>query len=150
MRYEWAHLNKLQKGSYGVHFAKMEFAMRGFLVFTSDVDDRGIDFVVRNDNGKHFDIQVKAITDKNYTYIKQSKFAPSLWVTLIVLKARLEPRLYLLNRPDWDVNKTGLLKLNKYPGAKEAEYGIFLADKRQEELEGFAFHKRIEALVAAK
>ena len=36
-------LNRMQKGTFGEYFAKMEFAMFGFEVYTSEVDDRGID-----------------------------------------------------------------------------------------------------------
>ncbi len=46
MRQQWSQLNKQQKGTFGEYVAKMEFAMYGFLVFTAEVDDRGIDFVV--------------------------------------------------------------------------------------------------------
>ena len=31
----------------------MEFVMYGYLVFSAEIDDRGVDFVVRNDVGRH-------------------------------------------------------------------------------------------------
>lgn len=42
-----SELNGLQLGRYGEYFAKMELASYGFDVYTSEVDDHGIDFVVR-------------------------------------------------------------------------------------------------------
>jgi hypothetical protein len=86
MRYKWSRLSILQKGSFGEHFAKMEFAMFCFLVFSSEVDDRGIDFVARTLAGNHYDVQVKTITNHNYTYISESKFSDTLLVCLIVLR----------------------------------------------------------------
>ena len=43
----WSKLNKLQIGRYGEYFAMMEFASYGFEVYTSEVDDHGINFVVK-------------------------------------------------------------------------------------------------------
>jgi hypothetical protein len=45
----WADLNHLQTGRYGEYFAKMAFARAGFDVFSPEVDDKGIDFVLRID-----------------------------------------------------------------------------------------------------
>ena len=45
----WADLNHLQTGRYGEDFAKMAFGRAGFDVFSPEVDDKGIDFVLRVD-----------------------------------------------------------------------------------------------------
>jgi hypothetical protein len=112
MRYQWSKLNRQQKGSFGEHFAKMEFAMYGFLVFAAEVDDRGIDFVARNERGNHVDVQVKTITSRNYTYIKKSKFADSLLVCLVVLEEGTPPEVYLFRGTDWGKDTGGLLSSN--------------------------------------
>lgn len=46
-RYTWSRLSSLQLGRYAEYFVKMEFTLYGFDVYTSEVDDRGIDFVIR-------------------------------------------------------------------------------------------------------
>ncbi len=43
-KYIWSSLNALQIGKYAEYYAKMEFTLYGFDVFTSEVDDKGIDF----------------------------------------------------------------------------------------------------------
>jgi hypothetical protein len=139
MRHQWSTLNKQQKGSFGEHFAKMEFAMYGFLVFTAEVDDRGIDFVARNDQGKHYDVQVKTITGRNYTYIKKSKFSESLLICLVVLTEGAPPDIYLLRGSDWDKDSTGLLSLNSFPNATEPEYGIQITKARRAAIEQYRF-----------
>lgn len=46
-------------GAYGEYYAKTKFASYGYDVFTSEVDDHGIDFVVKGKKG-YFAIQVKS------------------------------------------------------------------------------------------
>jgi len=59
-RYDWARLNQLQVGRYAEYFTKMEFTLYGYEVYTSEVDDRCVDFVVRRDGGQFYDVQVKS------------------------------------------------------------------------------------------
>lgn len=42
-RHAWSKLNKQQVGAYAEYFFKMEFTMAGFQVYSTEVDDRGID-----------------------------------------------------------------------------------------------------------
>ena len=58
-KHDWSRLNRLQLGKYAEYLAKMEFVLWGCDVFTSDVDDHGIDFVIRTRRGNHYDVQVK-------------------------------------------------------------------------------------------
>jgi len=146
MRYEWSKLNNLQKGAFGEHFAKMEFAMFGLLVFTAEVDDRGIDFVSRNDHGNHFDVQVKTITGNNYTYITKSKFRDTLWVCLVVLRESNPPESFLFSGGDWKTDTEGLLSYHHYPNAKEPEFGINVTNSRAKVLEKFRLTSVIEKL----
>ena len=54
-KYIWSSLNALQIGKYAEYYAKMEFTLYGFDVFTSEVDDKGIDFVAKINN-QYFDV----------------------------------------------------------------------------------------------
>ncbi len=111
--------------------------MYGLLVFSSEVDDRGIDFVARNDAGCHFDVQVKTVTGHNYTYVTESKFRDSLWVCLVVLEEGQAPRTYLFSGKDWAGDTEGLLKRQHFPNAKEPEFGIHLTKSREPILEKY-------------
>ena len=139
MKYAWSKLNHLQKGTYGEYMAKMEFSMYGFSVFTSEVDDRGIDFVLRNNRGQHFDVQVKTITGTNYTYITESKFDENLIICLVILTEGEQPSMYILTGSDWKNDKSGLLSQKHFPNAKEPEYGINATKSRVEQLEKYRF-----------
>lgn len=47
----WSKLNSLQLGRYAEYYSKMEFASYGFEVYTSELDDHGIDFIVKTKAG---------------------------------------------------------------------------------------------------
>jgi len=146
MRHIWSKLNRQQKGTYGEYLAKMEFTMYGFSVFTAEIDDRGIDFVLRNNKGEHFDVQVKTITERNYTYIAESKFNAKLIICLVVLKENEEPSIYLFKGTDWEIDKSGLFNQKKYPKSKEADFGINITKARLQHLENYEFSKVIESI----
>ena len=120
--------------------------MYGYLVFSAEIDDRGVDFVVRNEAGKHFDIQVKTVTDRNFTYITESKFSESLWVCLVVLTEGKLQTLYLFSGRDWSSDTRGLLRRHHFPKSREADYGIHIAKKRMLIMEQFAFNRSVERL----
>ena len=147
MRYAWSRLNRQQKGTYGEYVAKMEFVMYGYLVFSAEIDDRGVDFVVRNDAGRHFDVQVKTVTHRTtYTCITESKFSENLWICLVVLTEGVHPTLYLFSGRDWISDESDLLRRNHFQNAKEAEYGIHIAKKRVSVMKQFAFDQSVERL----
>lgn len=51
MRYNWKKLNRQQAGNFSEYFVKMEMTMYGFQVYSTEVDDRGIDFIARYKKG---------------------------------------------------------------------------------------------------
>ena len=120
--------------------------MYGYLVFSAEIDDRCVDFVVRNDAGRHFDVQVKTVTDKNYTFVCESKCSEDLWICLVVLTESDHPTLYLFSGRDWNSDTSGLLQHHHYPKSKEAEYGIHAAKTRARAMKPFAFDQSVERL----
>ena len=47
---KWKDLSPLQIGKYSEYLAKMEFILYGFDVYSPELDDKGIDFIVRKDD----------------------------------------------------------------------------------------------------
>lgn len=151
-RYAWSSLNRIQKGTYGEYFAKMEFTMYGFEVYTSEVDDRGVDFVVRRPPGGFFDIQVKTITDMNLAYVNKNKFKQidSYLVLLVRLHEGEPPQLFVFRGIDWD-NSNKLLVYNPYDGKKSAPaYEVHLTKDREEMLSKYSFDRVVPGLVATQ
>lgn len=71
---DWKRLKPQQLGRYAEYYAKMEFASYGFDVYSSEVDDHGVDFVAKM-NGRYYEVQVKALRENStmYSFIKKSK-----------------------------------------------------------------------------
>jgi hypothetical protein len=74
----WSRLNRMQLGRYAEYYAKMEFASYGFDVYTSEVDDHGVDFVAKPlQSHAYYEIQVKSSRDFGYVYIPKDKMQPT-------------------------------------------------------------------------
>ena len=69
----WTQLKSLQLGKYAEYFAKMEFASYGCDVYTSEVDDHGINFIVKDKRGRFCEIQVKAKSGTGYVYVEKKQ-----------------------------------------------------------------------------
>ncbi len=131
MRYQWQALNNQQKGTYGEYFAKMEFTMFGFEVYTAEVDDRGIDFVARKGQ-QFYEVQVKTITNENQQLITESKFrsSPYFLVVLVRLVEGFPPTISVFSGNMW-CSDDGLLIYKGYEGLKsKPEYRIQLTKGR--------------------
>jgi len=96
-RHSWSKLNHLQVGRFAEYFVKMEFALHGFEVFTSEVDDRGIDFITRHDSSGFLEIQVKAIRGLNYVFMQKDKFPlrDDRYAAVVILIENKPPNLFL-------------------------------------------------------
>ena len=87
------------------YFAKMEFTRHGLDVYTAEVDDKGIDFIIRNSNKKYFEIQVKSVREKTgYVFKQKDKFDISndnLFLLLVLFIENQEPKLFLIKADEW-------------------------------------------------
>jgi hypothetical protein len=66
----WSLLNRMQLGRYAEYYAKMEFSSYGFDVYTSEVDDHGVDFVAKPPNSTtYYEVQVKSVRGFGYVFM---------------------------------------------------------------------------------
>ncbi|MEP7218523.1 MAG: DUF4365 domain-containing protein [Bacteroidota bacterium] len=140
-RFDWSRLNKLQVGRYAEYFVKMEFTLYGFEVYTSEVDDRCIDFVVRSSKGEFYEVQVKSVRGYNYIYIPKANFSisPRRLAAIVMLHQGREPELYLIPMTAW-ISPTPLLASRDYVGKQsDPEWGINLSKKNQPSLDQYRF-----------
>ncbi|AEA47642.1 hypothetical protein [Archaeoglobus veneficus] len=129
-KYNWSRLNRLQIGRYAEYFVKMEFTLFGFEVYTAEVDDRGIDFVVRKDN-RYYDVQVKSARGLNYIFFPKDKFSPrdNLLAAIVLFFDGEPPQLYLIPSKEW-LKPNALLVSRDYEGKKsKPEWGLNLSKK---------------------
>lgn len=149
-RYDWSRLNHLQIGRYAEYLAKMEFTLFGFGVYGAEVDDRGIDLVVRSDAGKHWDVQVKSCRDRNYVYLSKDKFTlrENLLAALVLFLEGEPPQLYLIPSMAWQAPNP-LLVSHDYDGkASTPEWGLNVSEKNDEYLDLFVFEETLGRLAA--
>ncbi len=121
----WSALSKLQLGRYTEYFVKMEFTLHGLDVYGAEVDDKGIDFVVRTERGRYYDIQVKSVRDQGLICLPLKVFKPrtTLFVAVVDCVDGKPPDAYLIPSVDWERKRSKLLVHYKLPG-KFDEYQL--------------------------
>lgn len=149
MRYQWQQLSKLQLGAYAEYFVKMEFTMHGFQVYTSEVDDRGVDFVCRHADGPFFEVQVKSFRGTGYVFMPKHKFAlrDDLLLALVRFTDGNPPELFLIPATAWRAPDT-LLVDREYEGLKsKPEWGLNLSMRNLPLLSRYAFDAWVQGVV---
>jgi hypothetical protein len=144
-KYDWHRLNHLQVGRYAEYFAKMEFTLFGFDVYTVEVDNRGIDFVIRKGENHYYDVQVKSVRGFNYIFLPKSIFPcrKNMLAVVAVFMSGALPELYLIPATAWC--ETNSLFVNRdYEGLKsKPEWGLNLSVKNKPLLIPFEFEKQV-------
>lgn len=128
----WSKLNHLQLGKYGEYLAKMECVKHGLDVYTAEVDDKGIDFIVRNEKDGFFEIQVKSVRNNSYVFMRKEVFTPkhNFYLALLIFETGENPIFFLIPSMDWAKNKHSFLVERKYEGKKsKPEFGINISAK---------------------
>ena len=147
-RYDWTRLNKLQLGRYAEYFVKMEFTLFGFDVYTAEVDDRGIDFVIRKGPDRYYDVQVKSIRNSGYVFFQKAKFEPreSLLAALVLFVSGKPPELYLIPATAW-AEPSALLVSHDYELKKsKPEWGLNLSRRNLPLLATYSFDTVVTGL----
>lgn len=131
----WSSLSHLQLDRYAEYYAKMEFASYGYEVYTSEVDDHGVDFIAKLPHENVFlEVQVKAVRDYGYVYITKAKMPElsnnRLVCYLIFTDGKL-PDVFIIPASVW-ANPNSIFVDRPYdkPGQKSApEWGINVSKK---------------------
>src|SRR6185369_12911720 len=120
-KYDWKILSALQVGKYAEYYSKMEFTMHGFHVFSSEVDDHGIDYVVKGKSGDYIEIQVKSLRGKGYIFIQKAKM-PDLktnrLISVVLFNQGKLPELYLIPSLEWEKTNELLVSRDYGEGMK--------------------------------
>lgn len=104
-KHKWSRLSHLQIGRYAEYFVKMEFTLFGFDVYSAEVDDRGIDFVIRQGVNHYYDIQVKSCRNTtNYIFFPKATFdlRENLLAAVVLFFDDKEPQCYLIPSQVWN------------------------------------------------
>ncbi len=145
-------MNKLQLGAYAEYFVKMEFTMYGFQVYSSEVNDRGIDFVCRHQDGQFYEIQVKSLRGTGYVFAQKEKFElrEELLLALVRFEEGEEPGLFLIPSLAWRMTDV-LLVSRDYEGLKsKPEWGINLSQRNLGMLGEYEFGEQVGRMIGAQ
>ena len=125
----------------------MEFTLYGFEVYTTEVDDRGIDFVVRSTAGHFYEIQTKSVRGMNYIFFQKEKFVlrESLLAAVILLPLKA-PELYLLPSRAWEMTDALLVDRPYNLLKSKPEWGLNLSSRNRVLLERFRFSSMVRTL----
>jgi hypothetical protein len=139
-RYQWSQLSKSQLGRYAEYFVKMEFTLYGFDVYSAEVDDKGIDFVIRKE-GRYYDVQVKSCRNLTYIFFPKDKFElrQNLLAAIVLFVDNEPPNLYLVSSTVW-IEPNALFVSRDYEGKKsKPEWGLNLSQRSLLLLHSYAF-----------
>lgn len=144
----WSTLSTQQLGRYAEYLVKMELTLHRLDVYTAEVDDKGIDFVIRKDSRTYYDIQVKASRNLAYVFFSKDKFelSENLYAALVLFFDDNPPELFLIPATAWREPNEFLVE-HPYEGLKsKPEYGINLSKRNLHILQQFAFDKIVNQL----
>lgn len=139
-------LNRQKLGAFGEYYAKMTLASYGMDIYTSEVDDHGIDFVAETKKG-FLKFQVKTIRNKTqYIFMKEKTFKntdESLYLLLILLTDGEHPELFAIPATAWhDTERSAFV----YHAYKEPEYGLNLSKKNLPQIEPYRLDNLINTI----
>ena len=143
MNLNWSRkeLTPQKLGTFGEYYAKMVLASYGASIYTSEVDDHGIDFVAECGN-RFLKFQVKTIRSKtSYVFMKERDFSrndPDLFLLLLLLEDGNHPRLYMIPATAWNDAEKTMLVYHEY---EVPECGINISKKNSQQLEDYRFDK---------
>jgi hypothetical protein len=147
-KYKWSELSHLQVGKFAEYFVKMEFTLYGFDVYQSEVDDKGIDFVIRREYTYH-DIQVKSVRGFNYIFFPKECFTlrKNLHAAIVILHDDKLPELFLIPATAWQSPSSLFVSRDYEPPRKsKPEWGLGLSAKTKPTLDQYAFEKMVAKL----
>ena len=143
---QWSRLTGMQLGRYAEYYAKMEFTSYGFEVYTSEVDDHGVDFVIKKPKTSEFyEVQVKSIRNTGYIYMIQDKMELSDHRLVCVLRFEENhlPEVYVIPATEWKCPNALLVdrQYGKEGQSSKPEWGINISKKNLELLNQYAAEK---------
>ena len=146
-RHHWKNLKKQQVGTYAEYFVKMELTMHGFQVYSTEVDDRGIDFVARREDGPFFEVQVKSLRSMGYVFMQKTKFPlrEHTYLALCLLTEGQEPQIFLIPSLVWR-EPNAIFVDRKYDvegQTSKAEWGLNVSKRNMLSLSQYSFETTI-------
>ncbi|MFJ8528491.1 DUF4365 domain-containing protein [Bacillus sp. NPDC094106] len=130
----------------------MEFASYGLEVYSPEIDDHGIDFIIKDKKGNYKEIQVKSKRGMGYVYMEKTKFDitnKNLYLALLIFEHGRFPDVFLIPSEAWSASN-GVFVDRGYekPGqTSKPEYGLNISKKNYSILEIFSMENMVRDLL---
>jgi hypothetical protein len=149
-KYQWSEMTSQKLGRYAEYLVCMELLALNFDIYTVDVDDHGIDLIVRRRNSLFYELQIKSNRNLSYIFFPKSTFVPrdNLFAVIVPFFEGKAPQLYLIPSVTW-------LKPNPFFVAKDygqkgqtskPEWGLNFSTKNLSLLAPYSFDQVIQKL----
>lgn len=146
--FDWSRMTSLQTGRFGELIAMTAFLRHAFDVYSTEVDERGVDFIARRPDGPFYEVQVKTLRALEYMFMRKSVFPlrDSMLACFVLLLDGVAPRLFLIPSLAWRQPDALLVERN-YEGLKsQPEWGVNLSKRNLSMLDRFDFDQAVESL----
>src|SRR5690606_31581379 len=128
-----------------------EFAMYGFRINETKIDEHGTHFVARYKKGALIEVFVRSLRQENsYTFLEKAKFTlgERRYVAFGLLLEGKPPSLYLIPSTRWKTPDKVVFLDKNYEGYKSApEWGLVVSPKNMELLAPYHFELTIAQLI---
>jgi hypothetical protein len=151
-KYRWSDLSTNQLGRYAEYFIKMEFTLHGFDVYTAEVDNKGIDFLVRTggEDVRYYDVQVKSARNLSYIFFRKEYFdacRANLLAAVVLFCDGEAPQPYLIPATTWLKPIRPFVDRPYDKGqSSPPEWGLNLTARTLAALQPFAFEETVAQL----
>lgn len=127
-------------GAFCEYYAKMTLISYGISVYSSEIDDHGIDFVAETRKG-FLKFQVKGVrSSSQYVFMRKEYFNiedDAMFLFLLLLTDGEHPDIYIIPASAWRQESTVFVS-HDYEGKKSRpEYGVNISKKNMPELEKY-------------
>lgn len=122
--------------------------MYGFQVYETEVDDRGIDFIIRFNELPFLEIQVKSLRSLGYAFAQKEKFKirDNIFMALVLFKEGEAPSLFIIPATAW-LEPNELIVSRDYTDLKsKPEWGINISQRNMPILEQYQFENMISVI----
>lgn len=146
LQWSKANLTPQKVGAFCEYYAKMALISYGVNVYTSEIDDHGIDFVAEGRAG-FLKFQVKGVRGLSQVFMEKEKFDvedDAMFLILLLLVDGEEPDMYVIPASAWRRESTVFVS-HDYEGKKSRpDYTVNVSKRNLPELEQY----RLENMLA--
>ncbi|MHB8743853.1 MAG: hypothetical protein ACYC9L_12085 [Sulfuricaulis sp.] len=134
------HLNTQQHGAVCENLACAAFILKGFEVYRSEYDDRGIDMFVRSPRGTSYRVQVKGTRPSVQPFIYEKNFHldDDFLFVAIRLHEGTEPGIYVARGSEWS-KQNGCIRYNRDGGEHGPYYEFSFAKQYEAQRASYLF-----------